>query len=277
MEEYNWLFAAEKADSAGADVIQSSLGYSLFDDPQMDYKISDLNGATAVVSKAAGMARDRGIIVVTSAGNEGNAGWHFITPPADVDGLLAIGAINTSGTKASFSSFGPTADGRIKPDVVALGQGTAVIRSDGQVGTASGTSLSAPLVTSLVAGLLGAYPKVTPAKLVQAIQASASQGSNPDNQLGYGIHLEATQTGQDIYAYPNPATDKLSLAFQNLPADLVDISIYDTQGRLLSNPLLPLSWQSNPLEVSISTLEAGLYYMRIKTATLVRTIRFVKH
>jgi hypothetical protein len=127
VEEYNWLFAAERADSAGADIIQSSLGYSTFDDPQMDYPLSALNGNTTVVSKAAGHARDRGIIVVSSAGNEGNSAWRYITPPADVPSILSVGAVNLSGAKVSFSSVGPTADNRIKPDIVALGLNVSAI------------------------------------------------------------------------------------------------------------------------------------------------------
>lgn len=284
IEEYNWLFAAEKADSAGTDVIQSSLGYNLFDDSQMDYKITDLNGKTAVVSKAASMARDRGIIVVVSAGNEGTSGWHFITPPADVDGILAIGAVNSLGAKVGFSSFGPTADGKIKPDVVALGQSTAVVRPDGTLSTASGTSFSSPLVTSLVAGLLQAYSKYTPAQLVLAIRLSASQSTTPDNQLGYGVpnyiavknYLESNLSADEVFIYPNPATSMLRLAFKNLPAGQVDLSFYDAQGKLLSNPVTNLNWLNNPLEVSLSTLAAGSYFLKVKTATVSKTFRFVK-
>src|SRR6478609_7267065 len=121
IEEYNWLFAAEKADSAGVDVINSSLGYNLFDDSSMDYKVADLNGTTAIVSLAAAKALEKGMVVVCSAGNEGSNSWKYVTPPADVNGVLAIGSVTTARLKSSFSSIGPTADGRIKPDVMALG------------------------------------------------------------------------------------------------------------------------------------------------------------
>lgn len=284
IEEYNWLFAAEKADSAGTDVIQSSLGYTLFDDSQMDYKITDLNGKTAVVSKAAGMARDRGIVVVVSAGNEGNGGWHFITPPADAEGILSIGAINNLGNKVGFSSFGPTSDGRIKPDVAALGQSTAVILPDGILSTASGTSLASPLVTSLVAGLLQAYRNYTPAELVEAIKLSASQGSAPDNQLGYGVpnyiavknYLESNLSSNEVFIYPNPAASTLRLTFRNLPVGLVDLSFYDAQGKLLSNPVATLNWLNNPVEISLSNLTAGSYFLKVRSDKVSRTFRFVK-
>lgn len=284
IEEYNWLFAAEKADSAGTDVIQSSLGYNLFDDSQMDYKITDLNGKTAVVSKAASMARDRGIIVVVSAGNEGTSGWHFITPPADVDGILSAGAINNLGAKVGFSSFGPTSDGRVKPDVVALGQNATVILPDGTINTNSGTSFASPLVASLVAGLLQAYRSYTPAELVQAIKLSASQSKTPDNQLGYGVpnyiavknYLESNLSANEVFIYPNPTESTLRLAFKNLPQGQVDISFYDALGNLLSNPVTTLNWLNNPMEIPLSNLAAGSYFLKVKTATVSKTFRFVK-
>ena len=284
VEEYNWLFAAEKADSAGTDVIQSSLGYNLFDDTQMDYKIADLNGKTAIVSKAASMARDRGIIVVVSAGNDGSNAWHYVTPPADVDGILAVGAVNSAGAKVGFSAFGPTSDGRIKPDVMALGQNTVVIQPDGTLGTASGTSLAAPLVTSLVAGLLQAYPELTPAEIVQVIKLSANKGNTPDNQLGFGLpnyiavknYLESNQSGDDIFIFPNPIQSTLKVAFKKLPDGQVDLSFYDAQGKFLSNPVSTLNWLINPLEISLSNLTAGTYFLKVKTSTLIKTFRFVK-
>ncbi|CAN5121138.1 S8 family serine peptidase [soil metagenome] len=284
IEEYNWLFAAEKADSAGTDVIQSSLGYYDFDDAQMNYTKANMDGKTTVVSKAAAMARDRGIIVVVSAGNEGNNAWGIVTAPADVDGILAIGAVNTAGVRTSFSSTGPTADGRIKPDVVALGQSTSVILPTGAVSTQSGTSLAAPLITSLVMGLLQAYPELTPAEIIQAIKLSANKSNSPDNKLGYGLphyiavknYLESNKATDDIYIYPNPTDSMLTLSFKKLPDGAVDLSIYDVQGRLLSNPVGSLNWQLNPVDISLSSLPAGTYLLKVKTSTTIKTFRFVK-
>lgn len=284
IEEYNWLFAAEKADSAGADIIQSSLGYSIFDDPSMDYKIGQLDGKTAIISRAAGMARDRAMVVVVSAGNEGQSAWHYITPPADVDGILATGAVSSIGLRASFSSFGPTADGRIKPDVVALGQNTSIILADGTLGNASGTSLAAPLVTSLVAGLLQAYPSLKPSEIVQAIKLSASQAGSPDNSLGFGLpnysavrnYLESAALTQAVVLYPNPVESTLRLAFNKLPEGQIDLSFFDAQGKLLSSPSLSLTWLDNPLEISVSNLNAGLYFIRVRTNSDVITLRFMK-
>ena len=284
IEEYNWLFAAEKADSAGTDIIQSSLGYNLFDDSQMDYKISDLDGKTAVVSKAASMARDRGIIVVVSAGNDGTNAWHYIAPPADADGILAVGAVEATEIKANFSSYGPTSDGRIKPDVVALGVNTSVIKPDGTLGTASGTSLAAPLITSLAAGLLSAYPELTPAELVHIMKLSASKGNAPNNQVGFGLpnyisvrnYLQSNKAGDEIFIFPNPMETSLKVAFKKLPEGQVDLTFYDSQGKLLANPVVTLDWLSNPLEISLSNLAAGSYFLKVKTTTLIKTFHFVK-
>jgi serine protease AprX len=285
IEEYNWLFAAEKADSAGTDVIQSSLGYNTFDDPSMNYTYANLDGKTAVISKAAAFARDRGIIIVVSAGNEGASQWHYITPPADVDGVIATGSVNSSGTKSTFSSVGPTADGRIKPDVVALGQGTATILPNGSIGSDSGTSLAAPLVTSLVAGLLQAYPQLTPAEIVQAIKLSASNSNQPSPTIGYGIpnyiavknYLESNQSGDEVFIYPNPTSSTLNLAFRKIPEGIVDLTFYDSQGKLLANPgLSSLNWQNNPVTISLSNLAAGTYLMKVKTSSIIKTFRFVK-
>ena len=286
VEEYNWLFAAEKADSAGADIIQSSLGYFDFDDSQMDYKVADLNGNTAVVSKAATMAKDRGIIVVVSAGNQGNAPWHYIAFPADAMEILSVGAITSTESVADFSSWGPAADGRIKPDVAAMGVNVTVALPDGTFGTASGTSMASPLVASLAAGLIQAYPTISAAELVQDIKASASQSFAPDNRKGYGIpnyeavknYIEAKQAKNDVWLYPNPANSKVNLAFKELPTGAIAIAWYDSQGKLLTSPAAPLNWLNNPLEISVSQLAAGLYIMKVITSKYgVRTFRFVKY
>ena len=284
IEEYNWLFAAEKADSAGTDIIQSSLGYNLFDDPNMDYAIAQLDGKTAIVSRAASMARDRAIVVVVSAGNEGQNGWHYVTPPADADGILATGAVTSTGLKAGFSSFGPTADGRIKPDVVAMGQSTAVILPGGTTGTGNGTSLASPLVTSLVAGLLQAYPTLKPSDLIQAIKLSADQSGAPNNAFGFGLpnyvavknYLESITLTQDVMLYPNPAETTMRLAFNKLPEGPVNLSFYDAQGRLLLNSNMTLTWSGNPLDISLSNLGAGMYFLKVNTSVTVITLRFMK-
>ncbi len=282
IEEYNWLFAAEKADSAGTDIIQSSLGYNTFDDPSMNYKIADLDGKTSVITRAAGLARDRGIIVVVSGGNQ--AGWPYISMPADADGILAVAAVTSTGIRASFSSYGPTADNRIKPDIAAMGQAVSVVLSSGATGLDTGTSMAAPLATSLAAGLLQAYPASTPQEIIQLIKASASQSERPDNLLGYGIpnymsaknYLAASKSVNEVSLFPNPATDLIRLAFKKLPEGPVTLTFYDGQGRQLSTPIVTLEWYTNPVEMQVTSLPAGIFLLKVQTASTVMTIRFVK-
>lgn len=282
IEEYNWLFAAEQADSAGADIIQSSLNYSTFDDPMMDYTINQLNGQTAVISKTAGLARDRGIVVVSSAGNEGATPWQLITPPADVGGILAVGAVTISGVKAGFSSIGPTADDRIKPDVVALGAGVRVIGSSGAEDSESGTSMAAPLVSSLVAGLLQLDFTMHPQQLIETIRSSASKSQSPDNELGYGIpgylavknFLDQTTI---FAAYPNPAVDKLWISLS--PATQVSrVSILDAMGRPVFQIDEPgITWSNSVSSIDLSGFSSGVYILRVDLSIGGRMIfRFVK-
>lgn len=284
VEEYNWLFAAEKSDSAGADVIQSSLGYNTFDDASMDYTYSNLDGKTTVAAKAAGMARDRAIIVVVSAGNEGNGSWRYITTPADTEGILAVGAVNSAGSKSGFSSFGPSSDGRIKPDVSALGQGVSIIRPNGSIGADSGTSMSAPLVTSLVAGLLQAFPEITPASLINMIRLTATKGNTPDNNTGYGIpsypavknYLNASRLSSSVLIYPNPVSTTLQLAFRELPSGPVQLTFFDVLGRVMSDGIADFDWQNNPIEIPVSGLAPGYYILKVQSPGLQTTFRFVK-
>lgn len=187
VEEYNWVRAAEYADSLGVDIINSSLGYNVFNDPSMNYQKEDLDGNTAIISKGAAIAAKKGILVVTSAGNEGTGAWKTITAPADADGILTVGAITNNFSKSSFSSVGPTADGRIKPEVTTLGSSVSLWRSPIGVGTASGTSFSAPQVAALAAGLWEAKPHLTRKQLLDLIIKTASQADEPDNDFGYGI------------------------------------------------------------------------------------------
>lgn len=187
VEEYNWVRAAEFADSLGVDIINSSLGYNVFNDPGMNYQKEDLNGNTAIITKGAAMAANKGILVVTSAGNEGTGAWKTITAPADADGILTVGAITNNFSKSSFSSVGPTADGRIKPEVTTLGTSVSLWRSPTGVGTASGTSFSAPQIAALSAGIWEAIPHLTRKQLLELIIKTASQADEPDNDFGYGI------------------------------------------------------------------------------------------
>jgi len=192
IEEYNWLFAAEKADSAGVDIISTSLGYTTFDDGEMSYSYADLDGKTAAITRAARMATAKGMICVVSAGNEGSGRWRYVSPPADAPDILAVGAVSNNGFRVSFSSFGPTSDGRIKPDVSALGLQTVVVDAQGRVTKSNGTSFSAPLISGFTAGVRQAFPDDTNLEIMDKIRLAGSQSMTPDNELGYGIPNFAT-------------------------------------------------------------------------------------
>nr|NQU89848.1 S8 family serine peptidase [Bacteroidota bacterium] len=188
VEEMNWISAAEFADSVGADIINSSLGYTTFDDPSQNHTYQDMNGKTTPVTIGADLAASKGILVVNSAGNSGNSSWLYIGAPADGDSVFTIGAVNSSGIYASFSSIGPTYDGRTKPDVVAQGQGSTIISANsGNVVSGNGTSFSSPITAGMVACLWQAHPDSRNTEIMEAIRQSGSLANSPTMFLGWGI------------------------------------------------------------------------------------------
>ncbi|MGP8217775.1 MAG: S8 family serine peptidase [Bacteroidia bacterium] len=187
IEDDNWASAAEYADSAGADIITTSLGYSVMQDQNNSYIYADMNGKTAVASIAATIAAEKGIVVCAAAGNDGSNHWHYICTPGDADSILTIGAVTATGDYANFSSKGPTYDGRIKPDVVARGSQVAVAGPYGGIISDEGTSFSAPTIAGAVAALWQADSTATNMQIINAIKQSASQYTHPDSLIGFGI------------------------------------------------------------------------------------------
>lgn len=200
-EEDYWAAAAEFADSAGVDIISSSLGFHSFDNAADNYKYSQLDGRTAMISYTASLLANKGIVLVNSAGNDGMASWKKINVPADAPDILTVGAVTPDRRNASFSSIGPTADGRIKPDVMALGSPTAVITGRGTIIKDVGTSFSTPVVAGLVACLWQALPGKTAKEIIRLVRESADNVASPDNIYGYGIpdFWKAYQTGKEKY------------------------------------------------------------------------------
>ena len=187
VEEYYWVTAAEYADSVGADMIHSSLGYNDFDDISTNHVYEDMNGDIAPATIAADIASSRGILVVTSAGNEGDDSWKYITSPADADSTLTVGATNGAGKISYFSSIGPSADGRIKPDVMAQGSFIWVLGRNDNVTFSFGTSFSAPLLAGAVACLWQANPEFNNMEIIDAVQKTSDRYHSPDDKYGYGI------------------------------------------------------------------------------------------
>ena len=188
LEECNWVAAAEYADSIGADLINSSLGYSTFSDKSMNYSYDNLDGTTSISSQAGDIAFSKGMIVISSAGNEGASKWKYIGIPSDAKNVFTVGATNQKGERAGFSSIGPTPDGRIKPEIAAIGSWVAVTSTRSfRVNIGSGTSFSAPLIAGATACLWQAFPDKSNKEIIEAIKLSGSQSDAPDSELGYGV------------------------------------------------------------------------------------------
>ncbi|MCF8255693.1 MAG: S8 family serine peptidase [Bacteroidia bacterium] len=187
VEEYFWTLAAEYADSAGADIINSSLGYTKHDDKKMGHKYSELDGKSTIVTQAAEIAASKGILVVVSAGNEGNDPWRQISAPADAPHCLSVGAVDKFGAYVGFSSVGPTADKRIKPDLAALGKSTTILGSNGKVFEGNGTSYACPIISGTAAQLLQLAPLSSAIKTKEALMLSCDNYYNPDKYIGSGI------------------------------------------------------------------------------------------
>ena len=187
VEEDNWAAAIEFADSVGVDVVNTSLGYYAFDDSTFNYRYRDLDGRTSVMALSAAHAADKGMLVVCSAGNSGAGTWKKITPPADAENVITVGAIDRKGMNATFSSLGYTADGRVKPDVMAVGLRSSVVGTDGGVSFANGTSFASPIFCGLATCLWQACPWLSVRQLIEVIHQSGDRAQYPDNIFGYGV------------------------------------------------------------------------------------------
>jgi len=187
IEEFNWVCGAERADSTGSDVISSSLGYNVFDNPSLNYTYNDMNGNTTISAKGADMAAKKGLLVFNAAGNEGNSAWHYIITPADGDSVVAVGAVNTAGVIGSFSSYGPSSDAQIKPDMSSVGVAALVQTTANTVGTNNGTSFACPNMAGLGTCLWQGFPEYNNMKILRALQLAGHKAATPDDRVGYGI------------------------------------------------------------------------------------------
>jgi len=286
IEEILWLLAAERADSLGADIIQSSLGYHLFSDDEMNYSYEEMNGNTALITRAAIMAFNKGMLVVTSAGNEGNRNWKHITAPADAEVSLAVGAVNAEQSRANFSSFGPTADLRIKPDVMALGVYTAVLDDEGSITFNNGTSFACPLISGLAGGLWQKYPYLSNADLLELIRNSGNR-EFPDNEYGYGIptFLNAEiildveeEVEERTVVYPNPVNKgelfvQLSVAYRE--NSWVDLSFINHSGQSLLTRRINHRDMSRNLAIDITSFPSGTYILRLESGGQYENLKVV--
>ncbi len=186
-EEENWKRAVDWAIENGADIITSSLQYNNFDDGEGNYTYKDMDGNTSIIAKAADYAASKGVLVVAIQGNFGNDPWYYVATPGDADSVLTVGAAGVDGQKAIFSSFGPTSDGRVKPDVMAVGFQTIVVDPDGKIRPGNGTSFAAPCIAGMVACLKQAHPNRSNMEIITAVRQSSDRYLNPDIKGGYGF------------------------------------------------------------------------------------------
>ena len=250
IEEDNFVAAVEWLEAEGVDIMTTSLGYSSFDSGQQSYTTSDMDGDTGITTNVFDFATQRGVVTVSSAGNAGNSSWRIITTPADGDSVIAVGAVSPSGNLVGFSSRGPTADGRFKPDVSAQGSNVRVASGAFSYAHGSGTSFSAPMVAAVVAQVLQANPNLEPRQVWAILTETASQASNPDNNLGWGIvNADAAVTRATPVAiepfppsvpaslvvhspFPNPFRTKLNLMVDaRTPVAGARVSVYNVLGQ----------------------------------------------
>ena len=296
IEEYNWLIAAEYADSLGADIISSSLGYSGFSDVAMDYTYEDMDGQTAIITRASNLAIKKGLLVITSAGNEGNDSWRYITAPADGPDNITVGSVKSDYSISAFSSQGPTVDDRIKPDLVALGQGTTLLTSNGSISQANGTSFSAPLVAGFSAGIWQAHPEFTNLEVVDHLRNLGTRFENPDNYFGFGIPIYLTDedsltetdttmlalsefASEGITIYPNPIYGNVISVKIDSKIDLypLDIKLFDLKGNNVSELNVLTAQPGGLILMDISKIRAGVYILILSSDNISRKIKLIKY
>ena len=281
VEESLWVEAAEKADSLGVDIINTSLGYFDFDNQAYNHTYKEMNGVTAFMSRGAEIAFSRGMILVTSAGNSGGTSNPYIAVPADTVSVLAVGAVNVSEKIVSFSSIGPSFDGRIKPDVMAQGQAAIVSDAFGNIVTANGTSFSGPIMAGMVACLWQAFPQKTNQEIKDLIIQSSNNFLAPNNQYGYGIPdfslalnnglFEESLSKDNFIIYPNPASDFVSVS---LPAhfEMGTVFIYSIFGQ----KILEQEISAQSAIISLKSLEKGMYLYKMESIGFSKTGKIVK-
>ncbi|MES2568155.1 MAG: S8 family peptidase [Bacteroidota bacterium] len=287
IEENNWIVGAEYADSVGVDIITTSLGYTTFDSPFPNHIYSHLNGRTAAMSIASTMAVRKGIFVLNAAGNDGGNSWNYIGIPADADSICTVGSVNSSGVIAGNSSVGPTADGRIKPDLSAMGQNAYVCSSSGVFFGGSGTSFATPVLAGAVACLWQANPTKTNMEILNALKATASKASSPNNIYGWGIPnmcaahnlLNGTTLGMvevskpnSFYLFPNPAHTHISFS---LNQKFEQILITDVLGKVIDVAIINNGNSKYTIELD-NEIANGIYLMSIKTPDGFINSKFIK-
>ncbi|MEY2828337.1 MAG: hypothetical protein RIQ33_195 [Bacteroidota bacterium] len=290
IEEYFWSIGAEKADSVGADLINSSLGYNWFDDSKYNHAYQDMDGKTCVASKAASLAGLKGMIVCISAGNEGTNAWYHIGTPADADPVLTVGSVTATNQHSSFSSYGYSADGRVKPTVCTMGENTALINENNQVEWGSGTSFASPLLCGMAACLWQKYPNKSALQVKKAIIESANYYHYPTDSLGFGIpdfyiadkilgiHQNIEDENNNVIIFPNPSKIGLSIFAVSTNNQTGQITIFNTSGI----PVFDKKFETNHAQhlyleyPETNHLPNGNYLVEVKLNSKTYSLKWIK-
>jgi serine protease AprX len=290
VEEFNWVVGAEFADSVGADLISSSLGYTTFDDPQFDHTYAQLNGNTINITRGADYAAHKGMIVTNSAGNDGAASWRFIGAPADGDSVVTIGAVTSSGSIASFSSRGIPTDPRVKPNVMSVGQNTVIAGTTAPV-TGNGTSYANPNLNGLIACLWQAFPERNNQQLINAVYQSADRYTTPDKDYGYGvpnfrkayrilkkIRNDSTFGTAWLKAAPDPFDDTIRVNFVGQVDGSATISLINASGTVVASRVVTIEEQEiYTLRFDgLHSLPPGVFTVRYSDNTNTRSVQLTK-
>ena len=284
VEEAWWVEALERADSLGVDVVNTSLGYRAYDNAAYDHSYEDLDGQTTIGARGANHAFDKGMILVTSAGNGGSSSFPTVGTPGDSPGMLTIGAVDSDGDYVSFSSIGPTVDGRVKPDVMAQGLNAAVVSQNGTVSTGSGTSFSSPIMAGAVASLWQARPEIPNGQIMQVVRESAHLFNNPTDEMGYGIPnfedaltilltlgLEDQLRAEQFALYPNPVKTSVNVSFPNGVTE-ADVSLYN----IIGEQILTVKISNVTNWINLSELGSGMYFATIKSNSKTNSFKLIK-
>lgn len=278
-EEQNWVAAAERSDSAGADVISTSLGYNTFDNPIFNHTYQDMNGHTTIIARGANIAASKGMILMIAAGNEGSSSWHYIITPGDAINVLTVGAVDVNSNPAAFSSYGPSSDGRVKPDVASVGVANFVQATNGGFAKGNGTSFATPNLAGLVTCLWQAFPDFNSTEIMDIVRKSSSRFSSPDDRVGYGIpdfekafktltSLRIQRQASEILkenkliVFPNPVNNTSTLLVKVPVSGTALIKWYDASGKMVFSQTENVKQEDvNIIQLKRNALARGVYIL----------------
>lgn len=275
-EELYWIEAAEEADRKGVDVITTSLGYNVFDDPKYSYTYAQMNGTTSFIARASQIAVSKGIFVLIAMGNLGQQPWHYLMTPADNAQVFSIGSVDSAGLSSAFSSYGPNSTGAVKPDASARGSAATTVNNNSTI-SVTGTSIATPIAAGGVACLIQAFPAMNRNTMRAQLRQTASLFPSHTNQMGYGIlnfgslynsvlNTSELVKKEKLVIFPNPVKSILNIATEG---DVLSLEVYDNLGRFIFK-------STNQKSINVQDFAKGTYYLKIQVKDKVYYEKFLK-